>query len=67
MYTDGQGYQKAAVVIGTRESIKDGTEVKRPAEGNVNVLVLSATGKAEKNYTRFDIPVGEGNRAFALR
>jgi len=67
IYTDGQGYQKAATVIGTHESVQAGTDVKQPAEGNVNLLVLSPTGKAEKNYSRFDVAEGPGKRQFQVR
>ncbi len=66
VYTDGNGYQKAAIVIGTYDSIQDGTDVQRPAEGNVNVRVLSPTGDASKDYARFDIPVGAGPKAFNI-
>lgn len=67
LYTDGQGFQKSARVIGTYDSIQPGTNVKRPAEGNVNLLVESPTGDQSKNYSRFDVAPGTGKRQFQLR
>lgn len=63
-YRDGSGYEKAAMVIGTRSSIQDGTEVQRPDEGNANLLIFKpGTGET---YTRFNVPQGEGSNSFSL-
>lgn len=67
IYTDGQGFEKSARVIGTYESVQAGTNVKRPAEGNVNLVIDSPTGDVSKNYSRFDVAPGSGKRQFQLR
>lgn len=67
LYTDGQGYQKAALVLGTHESVQAGTAVTQPAEGNVNLRVFSPTGDPSKDYFRTNIAQGSGKRQFELR
>ncbi len=57
-YTGRDGFQRAALVIGTHESVQDGTGVTRPAEGNVNVLVYRP--KDGSTYTRTNVAVGTG-------
>jgi hypothetical protein len=63
-YRDAQGFEKAAKVIGTRASIKDGTDVTRPDEGNANLKVYSP--KTGETYIRTNVPPGEGPNSFSL-
>lgn len=63
VYTDGNGYKKAAMIIGTRDSIQPGTEVERPKKGFAHLKITSPTGK---EYVRPNIPLGEGPRSFSL-
>ena len=54
-YTDGNGYTKPALVIGTRKSVQKGqTVVPRPDRGNKNLLVFSP--KDGHTYVRTNIP-----------
>lgn len=62
-YTDGNGFVKAAIIIGTRDSIQDGTDVQRPGKGHAHLEVTSPAGK---KYVRTNVPLGEGTRTFAV-
>jgi hypothetical protein len=62
IYTSTDGYQKAAKIIGTAESIQEGTGVPVPGEGEAHLLVFSPTGKT---YTRTNVTEGEGPGTFA--
>lgn len=62
-YTDGNGFQKAAVIVGTRDSVKEGTDVARPEKGHAHLRVLSPAGK-NRDYDRQNVPLGEGPRTF---
>lgn len=63
-YRDSSGFAKAALVIGTRETVQDGTDVKRPAEGNANLRVYRAGGG--EPYTRFDVKEGTGPNTWSF-
>lgn len=54
VYTGSDGFQKVALVVGTRKSTAKDTEVPRPDKGHVNVLVFSQTGK---QYVRHNVLV----------
>ena len=60
-YTDGQGFQKLALVIGTRKTVQKGTDLPRPEKGTAHLLVISGTGNT---YTRHGVPFGDGPRTF---
>ena len=62
-YTDGAGFEKAALVVGTRRSVQDGTAIKRPEKGSANLRIYSPSGQV---YTRENVPQGDGPRTFAL-
>lgn len=62
-YRDGAGFEKAAFIIGTRESVKEGTNVPRPAEGHAHLYIVPATGKP---YVRQNVKLGSGPRTFSL-
>ncbi len=64
IYTDGNGYQKAALVIGTPDSVQDGTEIERPGDGSVLLKVFSPSGQ---DYIRNNVTEGEGPRTYATR
>jgi hypothetical protein len=55
-YTSKDGFTKAGLIVGTRKSVKPGTNVARPEKNQAHVLVLSATGK---QYTRTSVPLAE--------
>jgi hypothetical protein len=61
VYTDAQGKQKAAQVIGTNASVKSGTDVGQPDEGRAHLLVTPPNGKS---YVRENITYGDGTRQF---
>lgn len=61
VYTDGNGFEKAAVVIGTRDSVQKGTEITRPEKGSAILEITSPNGK---KYVRGNVPSGEGPRTF---
>lgn len=64
-YTSGDGFEKTALIIGTRESIKPGTNVVRPDEGHVNVLVFRPKkGSKDSTYERTNVKVGTGKQQF---
>ncbi len=65
IYRDASGFEKAATVIGTHESIQAGTDVTRPAEGRANLLIFKA-GSGE-TYVRTNIAEGDGPRTFSRR
>lgn len=61
-YTDGQGFVKPALVIGTRKSVQKGqTIVPRPEKGSKNLLVFSP--KDGHTYVRTNIPRGADGEA----
>lgn len=63
VYTDANGYEKAARITGTRDSVKAGTEVTRPDAGHANLRVYSPAGK-DGDYDRANIEYGTGPRTF---
>ncbi len=63
-YRDASGFQKAAIVIGTHDSVSEGTDVTRPEEGNANLLIFKA-GNGE-TYVRTNVQQGDGPRTFSL-
>lgn len=65
VYRDASGFEKAATVIGTYESIQPGTGVTRPEQGRANLLIFKA-GSGE-TYTRTNVAEGDGPRTFSLR
>lgn len=53
-YVSTKGYEKAALVVGTPESVQQGhSGVPQLAEGNLHLLVLSPTGHT---YSRQSVP-----------
>lgn len=62
-YTDGNGYDKLALVVGTRKSTQKDTAVQRPEKGHANLLVFSPANP-EKTYVRWNVPAGTGPRTF---
>lgn len=56
VYIGTKGHKKAALVIGTPESIDEGTQVPVPSEGYLHLLVFSPTGNA---YPKFNVPSEE--------
>lgn len=65
-YFSAKGQQKAAIVIGTHESITEGTSVPQPDEFNLNLLVFSPNGNV---YPKANVPpVSEAQKesAYAL-
>lgn len=61
VYTSTDGFEKAAKIVGTPQSVKPGTDVPVPDEGRVHLLVFSPTGKT---YTRTNVPEGTGPGTF---
>ncbi len=55
-YTSKDGFTKAGIVVGTRKSVTEGTNVARPEKNQAHILVLSPTGK---QYTRTNVPLGD--------
>jgi hypothetical protein len=55
-YTSKDGFTKAGLIVGTRKSVTEGTNVARPEKDQAHILVLSPTGK---QYTRTSVPLGE--------
>lgn len=66
LYTDSNGYEKPALITGTRKSIQEGTQVPRPDKGHANLFIISPLDPKSRNYTRNNIPMGEGPRTFRL-
>lgn len=64
VYTDSEGKAKAATVIGTRASIRPHTEVARPEEGRVNLLILVPNGKT---YVRENVKTQDDATKGSLR
>lgn len=63
-YTNSDGRRKAALVIGTPESIDPGHRIEVPNPGTVNLLVFSPAGAA---YVRAGVatkaPEGDGEQS----
>lgn len=53
-YIGSNGKQKVAFVLGTRDSITEGTDVPRPAANQANLMVFSPSGRV---YLRNQTPV----------
>lgn len=64
IYTDGNGFQKSALVVGTRDSIQPGTDLERPDKGSAHLKVFSPAGGAD--YYRPNVPEGDGPRTFTV-
>ena len=62
VYRDGSGFEKAALVVGTRKSVQEGTGVDRPEKGSVNLQVFSPSGKS---YFRSNVAEGDGPKTFS--
>jgi hypothetical protein len=60
-YRDSQGFEKAALVVGTRKSIREDGQAQRPEKGTAHLLILSVTGN---RYVRHSVPEGEGPNTF---
>jgi hypothetical protein len=60
-YRSADGFAKAAYITGLPETIKSGTDVPVPAEGEAHLLVVSPTGKT---YVRHSVKRGDGPRQF---
>lgn len=56
-YTDSNGFEKPAVIIGTRKSTQKGTEVPRPDKGCANLAIISPLKGT--SYVRTNIAQGE--------
>ena len=52
-YISAKGQKKAALVIGTHESIEEGTSVPQPEEFALNLLIFSPTGSV---YAKANVP-----------
>lgn len=55
-YISSTGDRKAAFVVGTPDSIREGTQVPALEAGQLHLLVFSPVGSA---YGRFSVPSGE--------
>lgn len=64
-YTDSNGFEKPAVVIGTRKSTQKGTEVPRPDKGCANLAIISPLKGT--SYVRTNIPQGEAGERRTFR
>lgn len=64
VYTSQDGFEKAGLIIGTRDSIKPGTGVSRPDEDAAHIEVHAPTGKV---YVRENVRLGTGPGTFRLR
>lgn len=65
-YIDSSGYQKAAFVLGTRDSIQPGHEVEQPDEGHAHLAIFSPSGR---RYTRHNVPeaqTSDSTQAFTV-
>lgn len=62
-YRDGAGFRKLGFVTGTAETVKAGTGVSVPDQGNAHILVVAPTGF---QYHRENIPAGAGPRTYTL-
>lgn len=63
-YTDRNGFQKAALVVGTRDSIQKGTDLERPDKGCAHLKVFSPAGGGD--YYRPNVPEGDGPGTFTV-
>ncbi len=63
-YLGNDGFERAAVVLGTHESTKPGTNVTQPEPGNANLLVYKP-GSGE-TYVRTNVKQGTGAGTFQL-
>ena len=52
-YISAKGQKKAALVIGTPDTIEEGTSVPQPEEFELNLLVISPTGSV---YAKAKVP-----------
>lgn len=52
-YKGSKGYPKAALVVGTPDSVTEGKDLPVPQEGHLHLLVFSATGAV---YLRHSVP-----------
>lgn len=50
VYNSTDGKQKSAMVIGTPETVVEGTSIPVLAEGQVHILVFSLKGKVSPRY-----------------
>lgn len=64
VYTDRQGFEKAALVVGTRKSIRADGMATRPDKGTAHLEIHSVTGN---HYVRQAVPQGEGPGTFRAR
>ena len=63
-YRDSNGRRKAALIVGTAESIDEGSSIEVPDEGHAHLAVFSPTGS---RYMSLNIPEGEGPHTFTVR
>lgn len=59
IYLDAKGRRKAAIVVGTHESVADDTSIPRPQSGFAHLIVFTPVGQPSP---RVDVP----HRDFAL-
>lgn len=57
-YVGSAGYPKAAMVVGTPESVVPGTNIPELADGERHLMVFSVTGVV---YTKLTVPYGPFN------
>lgn len=62
-YTSGDGFKKLGFVTATAETVKSGTAVPVPGEGEAHILVVPPTGN---QYHRTSVRQGEGPRTFRI-
>lgn len=53
IYVDSKGHQKVALIIGTSQSIAEGTNLDTIPEGHFNIIVTSASGR---QYAKKAVP-----------
>lgn len=66
VYVDAEGKEKAAIIVGTRKSVREGTPVERPEKGTAHLMLLLPNGSTS---FRAGIPFsedGSGQRIFRL-
>jgi len=63
-YTGNDGFTRAAIVLGTNETIKPGTKVTQPDEGNARLLVYKNTDGS--TYIKDNVAPGEGKGQFVF-
>lgn len=56
-YTSTEGYQKAAIVVATPESVEPGTSLPQPPEGHVHIAIIGFNDPMHPWLFRPDVPL----------